>query len=872
MKALRRTLISSAAALAMGALPAHAALERMGPLNKAPTVGGYPAWFQDKSGVALEFCDPKTQAELDQGWCVLIPPGPIFPESFPNQFFDEHFYYDVVNVLTDAGNGFRARLVMAIEAAFANGPAVDGDQMTFGRHRVFIPTLPFDGDYRIITPFTDITYFDQKAGDRIFETSDVGIACINTFECTLGTAIGPYLLPSPVAGGAEVPPMPDLKLAPPGTDPFYDSLIALGGATGDPGTGKKYLADPARIGPVTGSPMPNFIDSDGNSRNHNTFRIEVRAPAPNHDGPVLYVLEGENNFSVGGRLMTDTLPGKVTDSRASYKADSAGNVTVLDAFAKADPTTQARLPAQPLVPAVTPMLQFYDQPCAGAVTLDPNTGALVVNQPPYSAPASTPHDMAATGNDYWAQSQPGGAPPSHICIVDTTARNAAGQVVPAYYLRRVKDDVTVTLASFNGISNGTLTVNATSSDPTAVLKLTGYGPAAAGTPGVSSGKGDGTGLDLAGNAATVSGLLAPPMNVQVVSSKGGAAVRPTDTALGAAQMVGTPIAVADSVTIFEDCSAAPATVCAAGQSITVDLLANDTIVVNGTVTGLRTFVANNMGTLTVAAQAPRNGLATVTADGMVTYTPNPNTNGLDGITYTVTVDGQVSNPATLNINVTPVNDLPVAGNTTTGAVVSRSNNLNLIATSTDPDGPTDVKDAVIVTWPVQLGAKPTPANGLVSYTPTSTGNFSVTYQVMDAAGALSANTGTATVTVLGSEAIQFTKSIFKRGNIGGATATRWTVTGTDTVREGQTLSIVYNDGQLRATGASCNGSTTNPSCIIGTAVVDGAGTFAYDVVGSPGGTSDPTDSNTWSVLPKNIRALSTSPVLGGAQNIGIQFK
>ncbi len=386
MKTLRRTLISSAAALAMGALPAHAALERMGPVNKAPTVGGYPAWFQDKSGVALEFCDPKTQAELDQGWCVLIPPGPIFPESFPNQFFDEHFYYDAVNVLTDASNGFRARLVMAIEAAFANGPAVDGDQMTFGRHRVFIPTLPFDGDYRVITPFTDITYFDQKAGDRIFETSDVGVACINTFECTLGTAIGPYLLPSPVAGGAEVPPMPDLKSAPPGTDPFYDSLIALGGATGDPGTGKKYLADPARIGPVTGSPMANFIDSDGNSRNHNTFRIEVRAPAPNHDGPVLYVLEGENNFTIGGRLMTDTLPGKVTDSRASYKADATGNVTVLDAFAKADPTTQARLPAQPQVPAVTPMLQFYDQPCAGAVTLDPNTGALVVNQPPYSAP------------------------------------------------------------------------------------------------------------------------------------------------------------------------------------------------------------------------------------------------------------------------------------------------------------------------------------------------------------------------------------------------------------------------------------------------------------------------------------------------------
>ena len=59
--------IALAAALAVSTLPAHAVLERMGPVSKAPGIGGYPAWFQDTTGVTMEFCDPKTQAELDLG-------------------------------------------------------------------------------------------------------------------------------------------------------------------------------------------------------------------------------------------------------------------------------------------------------------------------------------------------------------------------------------------------------------------------------------------------------------------------------------------------------------------------------------------------------------------------------------------------------------------------------------------------------------------------------------------------------------------------------------------------------------------------------------------------------------------------------------
>ena len=142
--------------------------------------------------------------------------------------------------------------------------------------------------------------------------------------------------------------------------------------------------------------------------------------------------------------------------------------------------------------------------------------------------------------------------------------------------------------------------------------------------------------------------------------------------------------------------------------------------------------------------------------------------------------------------------------------------------------------------------------------------------VTDAAGLLSANTATGTVTVIAAETIGYTKSNFKPPVAGGTG--RWTVSGTDTVREGQTLTIVYADGTLRATGATCNGTAANPSCVVGTAVVDAAGAWLFDRVQNPGGPADPTSTSAWSTLPRNIRTFSSSPVLGGAANIGIVFK
>jgi hypothetical protein len=863
----RRNLIATAVSLLLMSAPAYAVLERAGPVSNAPTVGGFPAWYQDKTGVAVEFCDPKTQAELDGGWCLLLPGDANIPESFPGNFFDEHFYYAADNVLLDAGNNFTAKLVVALEAAFANGPAVPGDQITFGRLRVQTTGVPFEGDYRVITPFSDTTYVGQAAGQRIFETLDIGAGCQGNFECALAANVGPFLLASATAGGAEVPPMPDLKTAPLGTDPFYDLAVAQGAApTADAGTGKKYVADPARVGPVTGSPLPPFTarNTDGTTtlRDHNTFRVEVSDAA----GLVFYTLDGETNFTLMGRLQAGALQGNVAAGRAVYKADAAGNVTALDVFTSATPTAQARIPGQAQATSVKPILAFYDQPCAGAITVDPVTGATTINDGPYSAPASPPHDMLVTGSDYWGQSLPGGLPPSHVCVVDQTAKNAAGQVVPAYYLRKVTDEVTVNTAAFNGANNGTLSVTAVSTDPTAVLTLAGYGPATT-TPGTSAGIGAGTGLELVSGSGTVTGLQAPTNVVQVVSTKGGTGRRDTDTATGTTVLLGVPTAFADSATVNEDCSATAAASCAAGQSLTIDLLANDTISLGGTITTLRNVVANGLGTVVVTAQPGRLGTSTVSADGILTYTPNANANGTDSVAYTVSVNGQASNPSQATINITPVNDAPVAGNIAVGAVVGKLNVVNVIGTSTDVDGPLDVRDAVILTWPAQLGVRPTPTNGIVTYTPTAAGAFSFTFQAKDVDGALSANTATGTVTVAPNEIIAFGKHQYVQNK------NRWTVDGTDNIIQGQTITVVYENGTLVGAAAPCNGTATNPNCVIGTAVVDGLGAWGFDkLVPATGAINPKSGASFWKIAPTFIRAFSTLPSLGGTVAIDIVFK
>ncbi|MBE4465555.1 tandem-95 repeat protein, partial [Vibrio parahaemolyticus] len=93
--------------------------------------------------------------------------------------------------------------------------------------------------------------------------------------------------------------------------------------------------------------------------------------------------------------------------------------------------------------------------------------------------------------------------------------------------------------------------------------------------------------------------------------------------------------VADKATVVED------------TPTIIKVLGNDTFEGDGKVVSLD---ANN---------GPANGTVSVNPDGSVTYTPNDNYHGTDSFTYIVT-SGGVSESTTVRVDVTPVNDAPVA--------------------------------------------------------------------------------------------------------------------------------------------------------------------------------------------------------------------
>ena len=167
--------------------------------------------------------------------------------------------------------------------------------------------------------------------------------------------------------------------------------------------------------------------------------------------------------------------------------------------------------------------------------------------------------------------------------------------------------------------------------------------------------------------------------------------------------------------------------------------------------------------------------------------------------------------------------------------------------------------------PAQLGAQPVPLNGVISYTPVAAGGFSFTYQVSDVGGVVSANTATGSIAVANNEIITFGKHLYVQNK------NRWTVDGTDNIIQGQTITVVYENGLLKGQTVPCNGTATNPSCLVGTSVVDGLGRWGFDKVNVTG-TLNPRNATLWTTQPTFIRAFSTNPSLGGTVAIDIVFK
>ena len=771
-----------ALALAASSFSAHAVLERAGPVNIAPSVGGFPAWYQDTTGLALEFCAPQNASEVSGGWCLLLPDNvAVAPEAFPDNFFIEHFYYAATANLIPRIGG-KALLVLAQEASFANGSVVrPGDQAVFSRIRVLFSAVPTTGTYRFIHPYGEEVR-NAVAGEKIFFTSDVGIGCGLEFTCSLNSRLGPFLLPSATPGGAEMPALTAANPTP-DTDPAH--FKGAFAPTPYPGTGKAYIADPARRGPVTGSPLPEFIDSNGAARNHNIFRIEGPAGSgigvdPVTGAPVDWL--ETSDFSLAGRLFTDPIPGRVTVERASYARNAAEQK--VDVYATAYESTQGRLPAAPRPAPVASSLTFFDAACAGTVD------ALGTIQPPFSAPpGATETPMVATGVLQWAQTQPG-VIPSAVCVKDASARSADGSLMPVYVPKIVTDEVSVTPAFYDPAA-GTLTVGASSSDTVMAPTLT-----------LAYGTFNG---DLAGGQIVVPGMLAPPASVAVQSSGLGSTRYQVSTGFVAAAAPLIPVAANDAYTF--DMNSPP-------QVLAV--LANDSNVAGGTV---------------ALTSLPTRGAAVVNADGTVTYSPYFNASGADAFTYTVTVGDQVSNVGQATLNITSVNLAPIAVDDAANAVVNTPLAINVLANDGDANGAADIVAAVNVTQPTPSGATINTAGGVVSFTASATGTYTFSYQAMDAGGLVSANAATVTVQVAAAESLTFTRNEYI------VSKSRLRVEGTISPAASQTVRVDLIDaaGTVLGTAGTVTSTATGLWVLDKVGFALPAGTVSVKATGANGG-------------------------------------
>ena len=160
-------------------------------------------------------------------------------------------------------------------------------------------------------------------------------------------------------------------------------------------------------------------------------------------------------------------------------------------------------------------------------------------------------------------------------------------------------------------------------------------------------------------------------------------------------------------------------------------------------------------TLTVTAVSPTadtHGTVALAA-GQVTYTPAADYNGPASFSYTVCDNGTTTGSpdskctdATVNVNVTPVNDAPVASDDSAATDEDTSVQVSVLSNDTDVDG-----DALAVTAFTQgAHGSVTNNNGVLTYTPAHdyNGADSFTYTVTDNGttnGSPDPKTATATV-------------------------------------------------------------------------------------------------------------------------------
>ena len=303
---------------------AHAVLQRVGPVDGTH---GFPAWYQDTAGTTLEFCAPATQSDLNAGLCGILPGTPpaglnTLPETFPDNFSLEHFYYRLSSSVITAGLDKKTRLPVSgagrfvfdngVEATFNTATPTAGQQITFNRWRVRLDNIACTGPYTFYTPSRAPKTIPGTAGGRIADTEDIGIGA--GFEGVLAGSVGPFMLRAATPGGAA-------------------SAFVTGA------DGKQYLSA-ADLGAITGSTQKNllqgstlsYVPQEIRTMPTNNYVMVVGQGVVSGNCGVTEAVTVLRDFQVIGRINTLPVASRTYIDRATYRAVDSNGDGIPDRF------------------------------------------------------------------------------------------------------------------------------------------------------------------------------------------------------------------------------------------------------------------------------------------------------------------------------------------------------------------------------------------------------------------------------------------------------------------------------------------------------------------------------------------------------------
>lgn len=850
---MRKRIISAigASIAAIGlAQPALAVLDSAGPVDPA---NGFPAWYMDRNGVALELCTNLNATVLAAGGCAIalaVPPAGITntPEAFPNNWFIEHFYSLASMTLTTAGidatgvpaaGAGKVTINMALEGSFATPTPVNGQQITFNRWRVAHTNTACEGSYTYYTPNNAPQTFISTAGGKIFETSDIGVG---TFTGPLAGTTGPFLLPSATPGGTALAPF----TGPDGRRYIADYNIAAAGgqavtgsALRNPLLGSTRAWIPAAIKAM---PFANYVLVEGPG-------------VATGNCAVTESVSSTNTFQLFGRYYNGVIPSPSKVDRATFtvvdtNADGTPDTFQIGAWATAQQKAGGALPSMSLSlvtgdpanpAAVTPEVVMSRFQLGASVT-----GVL----PKFEFFGSTTALRQTTGATT-ALVRPAA---DYARVRITTDTPVSTLTVP------LVDELTINEALWDS-SLKTLTVVAESgaflaaaspvsqtasntdcSAPCLTIDPLGLPVNDAAGQRIDYKLKSQAGSRYAIMSATIPNVQVPPDTITVVSSAGGRDTKPvmyagvpTGTALLIADSASTPMNVAVTVPVLLNdvgVSATPALqVCTTGPTggtCAVPPLVGATLPACTLVAGsTTTYVASSSCTTT-------GGRIQITADNRLTYTPKAGVGGLtDTFWYQAsTSSGPLRAPVAVAIG--SVSGLPDARDDLgVTAVNGKPAPINVIANDFAPAG-IDLATLRVVPGLGAVGPCHVPTGtctpslasfdtqGRLVFTPNAAGAWTMSYTFNDAAGVV-ADPGLVNVNVLAGETLTVAKSLFNLPKVAGALGTI-VVDGTSNVALGQLLELRLPNAATGPQG--CNAPALGTKIAVTTVGAAGAWAFA----------------------------------------------